>query len=368
MPFGAIGAYTCQRLQANMVDYYKKNLPQFRTLGSTSLIKWLLSPQNTANFKKIDVQSIPGKKRGVAFHLETPFCLELCSMDVDCNTTMTNIQPSTKEMVFDLTDNPYRVCDGDGDPMRLYFDAEDMMKYCTETDQSFIQRQILRFLLEWEEALDKKLTAMLAGVVGTNAAEEGVTNLPIFVNNSISNTSALNPDAQWYLQQLYSDLGLDGNFGMIGGNIVNKIAQFNKWACCNHAGVDLSKADATNPWVFYNRNFNATFGASDFLIMAPGAAQLVTWNRYKGEKAKSVTELYTHDTVVLPTTGLEVDYQWYYDYKCEKWTFDPFLHLELAVAPPGGCTDNLDAVNGIVRVHECGSVPLQPTCPAPSEE
>lgn len=368
MPFGALGTYACQRLQAGLVEFFGKNIATYRTLGSVSYIKWLLSPQNTAGFRKIsnDIQGVPGKKRGVAFRVDGPFCFSLCALNVTCTTN--NIQyvdPQSQEIVFDLSNPPFRHCDSQGRPVRLRFKEADLEKYCTQTNTEYISEQIFRYLLRFEEALDAALTTILNGQIGTNAQGEAITNVPIFTaaNAYTPNMAALNPEAMWYLDQLYKDIGQDNQFGMLGGTIINKIAQYQKWTTWNGAGLDMSKADAINPYLFYNRNFNSTFGQSDFIIAAPGAQQLVTWNKYKGERVRGVTDLYSKGTIILPTTGLEVDWKWWYDYDCEEWMFEAFLHAELATVPAGGCTEEMEGVNGIMRVHDCGAQPLVPACP-----
>ena len=67
MPMGNSIAFACRSLQGKLVTYFGKNIPSYRTMGDTAYLKWLLSPQNTAGFKKIsnDIEGVPGKKRGV---------------------------------------------------------------------------------------------------------------------------------------------------------------------------------------------------------------------------------------------------------------------------------------------------------------
>jgi hypothetical protein len=363
--FAPVGTYVCQRLQTDLEAYYGKNLAKFRTLGSTALIKWLLSPQNRSGFQQINVESIPGKKRGVAFKVDAPYCYELCRLDVDCtNEDIVYADPETKEMTFDLTEDPFRHCDDEGNPVLLRFTEEDMMKYCTTSDTAWMQEQIFRYLLRFEEALDKALSVALNTVIGTNANAESITDIPLFTsgNTFTPNLSVLNPEGMWYINQIYNDIGNEGQFALIGGTIMNKLIQFNKWTGLNAAGVDMSKADPINPYPFYDRNFNTVFGQSDLILLYPGPVQLVTWNKYKGEKRRAVTNLYTKSTVVLPNTGLEVDYKWKYDPDCEIFTFEAFLHAILAANPAGGCGVNMEGVNGILRIHDCGAQPIIPAC------
>jgi len=362
MPFNSIGSFACKALQANYVDYFKENSAEFKTGGDTSLIKFLLSPQNTRGFKKIEVESIPGKKRAVAFLVDNPYCFDVCNPAVTCLTTKEVLSNPSMEIVFDLNGNAFRVCDGDGNPMVLEFNSDDLMRYCTESDQSYIQRHIIRFLMRFEEALDKKLGELLLSFVGTNIAGEAVTELPFFVTNTATNSSVLNPDALWWLDQNYADIEGKGQYALLGGKIVAKIISFLKWSGLNSAGIDLTKIDDLNPYSYYSKNMNGVLGQDSFLQLSPGAAQLVTWNRYKGEKRRQVTDLYSNGTIVTPSTGLEIDWTWRYDYDCEVWKFEPSLHAELAVNKPGGC-GYLATTNGIIRYQDCSNGIIPPVCP-----
>lgn len=367
MGFNTLGTYACRALQANYVDYYGKNSAEFKTGGSTALIKYLLSPQNTRGFRKIDVTSIPGKKRPVAFMVDNPYCFDVCSPAVDCETVREVISNPSMEIVFDLTANAFRVCDGEGVPQKLSFSREDLAKYCTIDDNTYIQRHIIRFLRKFEEALDKQLATLLLTFVGTNADGEAITNLPFFVNNTVTNTTALNPDAIFWLEQNYSDIMGEGQFAIVGGKIVNKLRQFTKWAGLNAAGTDLSGIDDGEPYTYYDRNADGVFGQDTFLQLSPGAVQLVTWAENAGPYKTEVTDLYSNGSIISPSTGLQIDWDWRYDYDCKVWTFEPFLHAELAVNRAGGC-DNLATTNGIIRYADCSGGITPPVCPEPPVE
>lgn len=360
MPFSAVGTYACKALQAKLTDYYGANAAEFRTLGSIGLLKFLTSPQNTRGFRIIDVESIPGKKRAIAMMVDNPFCFDLCALTADCNTTRIESTNPAQEVVFSLDGPEYRVCDtasgeSGSSPVVLTFSEEDLMRYCTETDLSYITRQIARFNKRFIESLDQRIFEIAAAKVGTNGAGATTTDLKFFTTNTDTGQSNLNATAIFFLNQLWKDAGNDGQFALIGGQTLNMIAEFKKWQGLNAMGVDLNNINEEIPFIYYDRNSDNALGTTDFLQVSPGAMQLVVWNKYKGEKRRQVTDLYTHGTFIDPATGIEVDYQWYYDYKCEKWTYEPFIFAELAVNLPGGC-GNLDGVNGLVQIHDCSSI------------
>lgn len=365
MPFSAIGPKVCKNLQAAYVDYFQKNASEFKTGGDTSVIKWLLSPQNTAGFKKIDVTSIPGKKRGVAFDVEQALCFDVTAPVVDCTTTRVQLEDPSKEAVFDLTGPAFRATDSNGAPTKLTITEDEMNKHCTETDQSYVQRKILKHLRRYEEALDKAVAQVLAVKAGTNAAGETVTRLPFFVKNASTGTSAINSDSVFMLDQYYSDIIGDGQYGLLGGRTLNKLKTLLRWTGLNEAGIDLSSVDSVNPYVFYSRHLDNILGPNGFLQLSPGSAQLVYFNDYMGDRKKAVTDLYRKDTIISPATGLPIDYMWEYDYKCGVYTFEPHLHLEVATNIAGGCGP-LETTNGIIKYEDCswGAQPIE--CPEPA--
>lgn len=363
MPYGSIGTYACKALDAKLVEFYGQNSAEFRTLGSIGLLKWLRSPQNTRGFRQIDVESIPGKKRAIAMLVDNPFCFDLCSLAADCNTTRIASTNPSQEIVFELTSDPYRVCDTDSPslPSRLTFTEADLMKYCNDTDTSYITRQIARYNKRWIEALDQRIFEVLAANIGTNAQGAATTDLTFFTTNADTGQSNLNAMAIFFLNQMWRDAANEGQFALIGGQSLAQIAQFKGWQGLNAMGVDLGNLNEELPFIYYDRNSDAILTMSDFLQIAPGAAQLVTWNEFKGEKAKKVTDLYTNGTFIDPATGIEVDFRWRFDYECLTYTYEPFLSAELAVNRPGGCGEGLEGVNGIVRVHSCGAI-TEPVC------
>ena len=359
MPFSAIGTYACKALQAKLTDYYGQNAAEFRTLGSIGLLKYLTSPQNTRGFRTIDVESIPGKKRAIAMLVDNPFCFDLCALTADCNTTRVESTNPAQEVVFELTGPEFRVCDGEGSgaqPVQLTFSEEDLMRYCTETDLSYITRQIARYNKRFIESLDERIFEIAASKVGTNHLGAATTDLKFFTTNQDNSQSNLNAAAVFYLNQYWKNAGNDGQFALIGGETLNMIAAFKGWQGLNAMGVDLNNINEEIPYIYYDRNSDGILGTHDFMQVAPGAMQLVMWNQFKGEKRRTITDLYTHGTFIDPATGIEVDFRWYFDYKCGKWTYEPFLFAELAVNIAGGCGANMEGVNGLIQIHDCSTV------------
>lgn len=364
MAFSAIGTYACRALQQKLIDYYGANTAEMKTMGSSTLIRWLLSPQNTRGFRQISdgiTTPIPGKLRAVAFAVDLPFCYDVCAAEgVTCETVHEDFSNHTQEVVFDFDNSaPFRPCNGDGDPMQLTFSEEELMRYCTESDTAYITRKIAAFNKRFIEALDKRMGEQLETMVGQNADGDAVSRIPFFIEHA-SGLVTLNPEARWYLDQLYFDIGGDSQYALVGGRVLNKLNTYFKWAGLADAGIDLGSLPNMDPYSFYDRNLDSTLGINQFFQLSPGAVQLVTWNKYVGEKNRRVTDLYTNSTFIDPLTGLEVDFEWRFDYNCGLWTYKPFIYTELAVALPGGC--GIPNSNGVLLIEDCSNGANPPVC------
>lgn len=367
MAFASPGTYACRALQQKLLDFYGANTPEMRTLGSTSLLRWLKSPQNTRGFKQINGPDgypapVPGKKRAVAFAYDDPLCLDVCAFTgITCHSEIKETTAHTKEIVYEFDGPAYMFCDANGDPLKITFDRDQMAKYCTESDTSYITRHIARFNKRFVESINKRVGEALEAAVGQNAQGESVTRVPFFHNHTSSNLETLNPQAPWWLNKTYRDAAGVGQFALIGGEITNKINLWTKWAGLADAGIDLAKLPDSAPYTFYDRDLDGTIGINNMFMLSPGAVQLVTYNENVGVYKQEVTDLYTNDTFIDPDTGLQIDFDWRYDYDCKIWTYQPKLYWQLATARPGGC--GLAGVNGIFMIEDCSGGAYPPECP-----
>jgi hypothetical protein len=365
MPYSALGAKACESLQADYVDYFGKNAPEFKTGGDTSVIKYLLSPQNTAGFTQIKVdQPIAGKKRSVRFAMEQPLCFDVTAPNgIVCTTARNTMSDPSKIVDFSMDGPAFRITDGGGVPLKLQITNVEMNAHCTESDQSYINRKVIKFLKRYEEALDKAVAAILATKAGTNLAGQALTQLPMFVENAATTTSVPHSDSLFQLDQNFEDILGSGQYALLGGTVLKKLQTLLKWSGLNQAGIDLTKVPNSEPYSYYSRHLNTILGANGFLQMSPGAAQLVTFNEYAGERRKEITDLYSNITVVSPSTGLLIDLQYRFDYNCGIHTWEPFNFLEVATNIAGGC-GALATTNGIIKYQDCSGLLAPPACPA----
>ncbi len=94
------------------------------------------------------------------------------------------------------------------------------------------------------------------------------------------------------------------------------------------------------------------------MVLEPGASQLVTWNRYLGERAKRVEGVYEHGTITDPFTGLVYDLKSNYDNCADQWVIKLQLRWELFTLPSNSYAvgDDLNGVNGVFNFRDCSTL------------
>lgn len=92
--------------------------------------------------------------------------------------------------------------------------------------------------------------------------------------------------------------------------------------CCADTGRNLAEYAAQNETVFVQaRKIETAAGADNFIVMAPGAAQLVQFNEFDGPEGIMAVDggNYFQGVLADPVTGIEYDYIAKLD--CGVWTF-----------------------------------------------
>ena len=143
------------------------------------------------------------------------------------------------------------------------------------------------------------------------------------------------------IQDEFDQAGLGGLPNLIGAGEVNKWAHMIGFGTPNSAGQDVGMmAPGFN--FFYDRFVEGIFGPNEFLVLSPGAAQLLTWNRLVGTYAKA-NDVFEHGTIVDPFTGIRFDIKIYYNPCTEKYYIKLQQNWELFVIPDEGdasCADH----------------------------
>ena len=350
----------CAPRTAQLADYFGKQVPAGRDFGSLSFLQFLTSAQNTSGVRRLsdDVVGVPGKKRGVKLMFTTPLCVSVCTTAFDCTDTKGAISPAVQFAEFDIA-TEYHVCDGLGAPSALKFTDSEFAQYCELDDESFLQAQYAEFDMSMFKALDKQLVSLLRTQI--NVAND--VNFPFLKVNSTTGHRQLSDEwLFWISTELAENHGVDiMDVVLFGGRMIKTIQQKYKLATASTEGFDLSQSTGEVPALYYDRNFDVSFGTNAIVAIPLKALQLVTFNKYVGAKAFR-GEKDINFTKVMPLgngSSITFDYQWRRDVECAGYSYFPSIYAELVKTVSSGCAGaNAD---GFVVFTDCAENEL-PVC------
>lgn len=130
------------------------------------------------------------------------------------------------------------------------------------------------------------------------------------------------------MMQDYEDAGAVGKPIAIGGGNLYRYTKFQGIGCCNDFGQQLDQMGQFD--YFYDNQIATVLGissANEFFLLAPGAAQFLSINYNVGDFRKS-NDLFVHDVLTDPISGLTFDYYQKYDDCTKNWK----LYIELRFA------------------------------------
>lgn len=349
-------AYTqglCSAIQVNMNDIAGTNAPALRR-EKTGMVDALMSEYNRAGFT---AQVVPtdGKFRAVQINYQNQACDDDVVSSCVSNCTP-EVTPEPKQsLITEFSCLKYK----------MSFDENEMRKLC-EADTVWVGQTIMNAMNAINVALDKALLTYISNNTGGIVLDDGNCStsplqVPLFNTNG-----QVNPMSWAYIKHLFEQTGYNGVPIMVGGGSLDLFAKANQIACCNtNYGMDMGRI-MSESFYYADRFANTILGNGDgksFAVLAQGANQLITWNKYLGDYAKR-NDSFEHGTVVDPFTGMVYDLKTNYDDCAEKWFVELAVNWNLFQVPNavcGSCKDESDYV-GSFLVTDC-SAGGDITCP-----
>lgn len=125
-----------------------------------------------------------------------------------------------------------------------------------------------------------------------------------------------------------------GNMMLIGaGNIYDYWTTLES-SCCNDGGVDMLALSNRLGWSpFIDTQIETVLGTNHFMVMEPGAAQLITFNEYVGEDATEAGDSVQRRTIVDPRTGITYDLKVLQDDCSDDWTIIIGVNYDIWFTP-----------------------------------
>ena len=330
----------CSKLQQDLNNVAGSNAPALKR-DRTGYLDAVVSEENKSGVEMIQVPT-NGKYRAVQIN----YIQRGTTDDVNLTCSQT-CEGSIEKAPFETVVNITNCIETKG----LVFNEDQMRKLC-EPDSVYVSNVIMSQMNAVNVALNKQMLALQASSFGNFADGTNLKSVQLFENT----TNAARAIATAQIRHEYEKTGAVGAPLMIGGGNLDLFAKVQQIACCNSTtGTDLAR------WVdymYYNDRFVDTeIGANEFIVLAPGAVQLVTWNKYVGSYAKR-NDVFEHGTITDPFTGLTYDLKVHYDDCADQWVIKFLLNWELFFIPANAfaASDDLSGVNYSFHFEDCSTI------------
>lgn len=330
----------CQKLQTSLNSVAGQNAPALKR-DRVGYVDALMSEENRAGFEAIPVPS-NGKYRAVQIDYIQR------GTDADVNLTCSNScdteqEVAPKQSIFEVENCL--------ETKGLRFQEDEMRKLC-EADSLYVSNVLMSQMNAINTALDKQLLALQSTNFGNFADGTQLKQIKLFEPTTNSPRSI----AAAQIRHEYDLVGASGAPMIIGSGNFDLYAKTQQIACCNSTtGTDMARW--TDYMYFNDRFVESEIGANHFVVLAPGAVQLVTWNKYLGDYAKR-NDVFEHGTITDPFTGLTYDLKVHYDDCADVWSIKMFLNWGLFFIPSNAFKtgDVNEGVNYTFDFEDCSTI------------
>jgi len=330
----------CSNLQQNLNAVAGQNAPSLKR-DRVGYLDALMSEENRAGFEAIQIPT-NGKYRGVQINYIQRGCEDAVNLTCTDSCAVDQvIEPL--ETIF----NVENCIETKG----MGFSESDMRRLC-EADSVYTSNVMMAQINAMNVALNKQLLTSQSTNFGTFGDGDDIKNIQLFDATTNSPRSI----AMAQIRHFYDNVGASGAPLIIGSGNFDLYAKTQQIACCNSTtGTDMARW--TDFMYFNDRFVEGVIGANEFIVLAPNAVQLVTWNKYVGDYAKR-NDVFEHGTITDPFTGLTYDLKVHYDDCADQWIMKLSLNWGLFFLPGNSfneCDVN-EGVNYTFHYADCSTI------------
>lgn len=323
--------------QANPLDAREKQ-------GFTDL--FVNSSINTSNILQNKISPGRGKKRKVEL-VYTPPVLES-----EIGTSPAKKCTSTNEA--GMLSEEYEIADDEGVNYDEAFDLLNMANMCQDNALWFAGRlqAMMDGLTKKMGTINAQQLALLNGNFGTGEANVNTKIKTIATRKSAALGGDISYKAWANIVNAAENAGYPGAPIVFGWGEIYDYMKEIKAGCCASDGIDIGAYAAQNDLVFVaDKKIRTALGGENFVMLAPGAVQLLTWLEFEGERGINVidSEVYKQTVITDPRTGTRFDLQVKND--CGRIIVNIKLAHKL-VGMPADMFSAGDAFDGVNWVNE----------------
>jgi len=304
--FGNVMA-TCPNLQAALEDMWMRPGAFPGADERMPVAEFINSPFNR---RRISYEITPGKAK--VRNVEVVYQQRILESAAALNQPNPNCEASTK---YGQNISTYTLDTEKNIQFDQQIDLTDYEGSCEDNTMLFAS-QVARLI----DVMDRKVatyqTEQLVGWSGNWGASVTVNGSNQFVINTLNaGTTNPAPYAWIKLRNALDDSGMPGDVLVAGGQTMREYFQFLQAGCCADYGLDLGEIMNQYGYAFaYDKRLQTALGSggiNEFMVLAPGAIQPITFSRAEGKAAMGgiwdSSSNYFYATVRSPRLGLVYD-------------------------------------------------------------
>lgn len=180
-----------------------------------------------------------------------------------------------------------------------FMSDEQISKYCSEFSQSVavgnpstrMMREHYDRFVEGANIVLRAINRDLVTQASTQFGNNVITGNPSARTINVPQTPSMNVSTGMIqLLRDFQENEICGDPCIVGGGLFAGVNLANEIACCNNAGLDMSRLGL--PRFFFDKDSQSIWGANSIGVFAPGSVKLITRQKYvgmgAGEKGNSI--------------------------------------------------------------------------------
>lgn len=336
----------CPQIQEDINNNFIQGIDVLQAKEPQGFTDFVVSPTNTNGMLQKKVSGGRGKLRSVEL-LYTPPILE-----AEIGTTPAKLCTSSNEA--GMLSETYEIATDEGVAYNEKFDLLHMAEMCQDNPFWFAKRvqAIMDGLVKKIGTINATQLATLTGKFASGDSGLSLSDTLKTVRTRKTSSTDVDMDAFEEISFSAVNNNYPGTPFIFGFGEIYRYTKKVSAGCCAAEGVDYGQYAANNSYVMVpDKKVWTALGANDeFLMLAPGAVQFLSWLEFEGEKGINVIddEAYKQTVITDPKTGIRFDFQ----LKNDCGTIH--INLKLAhklVGLPADLFSTGDAFEGVKWVH-----------------
>jgi len=339
----------CEVLQSELSNHFGCDYTKTEKPNETSLAAFLFSPANMTGTLQ---RQISGDGDGKLKDVKLVYTPRIPLGNVDTTITPSDCSSSQD---FGQRSETYTLDENVGVQIDRKVNTENLIRLC-KSNPLYVSEMIYNMMGAAIRRMDQILAGQVIALAGGFGADETdvAAQFKTVRTRKTSGGQDLSTDFIEEIDFASENAGYCNPAAVFGYQEIYKAYKALRASnCCSDAGINIAELQSLSGTMFMpNRNIASVFNDSNkFITIDPGAAQVITYNRYlTDDGVMTVNDATTKRTVMMhPTLNIPFDFK--ADYSCGTWSF--FISLAFkTVGVPTDIYEDEDVYNGVTGINK----------------